>query len=360
MTLMHYLYPMLRPAVMAMDPEVAHDLTLKALATGLYPKDCLPHDPRLAQTVAGIRFETPVGLAAGFDKNAAALAGCFAMGFGFVEAGTVTPRPQDGNPRPRLFRDPASGSVINRMGFPNKGVDAFLRNYDRYRTRTGYPSGIVGFNLGKNKDTQDPAADYLELVTRCAPLADYLAINISSPNTPGLRDLQKRGFLLPFLADLKSARANACKAGRQPPLFVKLAPDLSDPQLDELAQTLVEAGIDGVILTNTTLDRPATLPAAFAKQQGGLSGTLLRDKSTTLIRRFYTTTQGKLPIIGVGGIASADDAYAKIRAGASLVQLYTAMVYHGPALVHDIRKGLVDCLNRDGFRNLSEAVGTAV
>jgi len=353
------LFNWLKPLVFKLDPELAHSITIKALARGLYPKDKIPVNTRLAQTVFGIRFSNPVGLAAGFDKNAEALTGLFALGFDFIEAGTVTPRPQAGNPRPRVFRDVKSQSVINRMGFPGHGAEAFLKNYLRYRAGKQHEKSIVGINIGKNKDTQDPAADYLTLATMFAPHADYLAINISSPNTAGLRDLQKRDFLLPFIAAIKANCAAACGDAHVPPILVKLAPDLSDPQLDELAETLLEAGVDGVILTNTTLDRPITLPETFTKQTGGLSGPHVRDKSTAIIHRFYDKTGGKIPIIGVGGISTAAEAYAKIRAGASLVQVYTGLIFKGPAIIEEIKEGLTALLDRDGYRTLAEAVGSA-
>jgi dihydroorotate dehydrogenase len=349
-------FKLAKPVLHRVDAEIAHHLTIKALAYGFYPKDKMPDAPRLAQTVCGIRFNNPVGMAAGFDKNAEALTGLFALGFGFVEAGTVTPSLQKGNPRPRVFRDIKSRSVINRMGFPSVGAGVFEANLNRFRARAEY-SGIVGINIGKNRDSQDPAADYLALVERFAPSADYIAINISSPNTPGLRDLQNREFLLPFLESVQSARARVCVGQTPPPILVKIAPDLSDFQIDALAQTFLESGINGVIATNTTLDRPDVLPQGFKKQAGGLSGPYVRHKSTLTIRRLYEQTDGKLPIIGVGGVSSAADAYAKIRAGASLVQLYTALVFEGPALIDEIKNGLIDLLNRDGFKTLKDAVG---
>lgn len=347
---MKTLFPLMRPAFFAMDPETAHGLTIKALAAGLYPACAAADGPRLSQTVFGINFPNPVGLAAGFDKNAEALEGVFAMGFGFAEAGTVTPVPQEGNPRPRIFRDISSESVINRMGFPGKGAYVFRNNYDRFRAKPKNAKRIVGVNIGKNKATEDPAVDYLALAASFAPVCDYITVNISSPNTPGLRDLQKPDFLLPFVRDIK-------KLTGKTPVLVKLAPDLTDAQLAEVPATLVEAGIDGIILGNTTLDRPETLPADFRAQTGGLSGPHVREKSTRLIKRIYADTKGKVPLIGVGGISSADDAYAKIRAGASLVQVYTGLVFKGPALVTDIKHGLVELLERDGFKNIADAVG---
>lgn len=350
------LFPLLRPALHALDAETAHKATLRALAMGLHPRDKNSADPILAQTLWNLEFKNPVGMAAGFDKNAEALDGIFALGFGFVEAGTVTPRPQTGNPRPRVFRDPAARAVINRMGFPNDGMNAFTRHYRAFREKGRNRAGIVGINIGKNKDTEDAAADYLTLIERFAPMADYLAVNVSSPNTPGLRALQGREYLLPMLDALLGRRALVC-GPKQPPLLVKFAPDLTQDECEDIAKTVLEAGIDGLILTNTTIARPDTLATGFAQQQGGLSGAPLRDRATETIRAFYALTGGRLPIIGAGGISSATDAYAKIRAGASLVELYTALVYHGPALVGDIKSGLADLLRRDGFGSITEAIG---
>ncbi|MBU6234417.1 MAG: quinone-dependent dihydroorotate dehydrogenase [Alphaproteobacteria bacterium] len=343
---MNALFALAKPVLHAMDAETAHGITIKALKTGLYLKDSTPDAPALRQTVFGLDFKNPVGIAAGFDKNADVLGPLFDLGFGFVEAGTVTPRPQAGNPRPRVFREPNSKSVINRMGFPGLGADVFEENLKQLKAR----NGIVGINIGKNKDTEDAAADYLALVTRFAPQADYLTINISSPNTPGLRDLQKPEFLLPFMREAKTKAGNT-------PLLVKLAPDLTEAQIVELAATLMDGGVNGLILGNTTLARPDTLPEGFRTQTGGLSGPHVREKSTAVIKRFYAETKGKLAIVGVGGIGSAQDAYDKIRAGACLVQLYTALVFEGPALVGSVKTGLAALLARDGFKNISEAVG---
>ncbi len=350
------LYDIARPWLFRMDAEQAHGLTLKALKSGLAPKIRAVNDPALEVVLWDRKFPNPVGLAAGFDKNAEAVGALFGFGFGFVEAGTVTPKPQAGNPTPRVFREPGSESVINAMGFPNEGVAAFKANMENFLSRKPRPSGVVGINISINKDQTEPAKDYRVLIHNLAPLADYLTVNISSPNTPGLRDLQKRENLLPLLASIMEERARAC-ASAPPPLLVKLSPDMDDPQQAEIAPVLVEAGVDGLILTNTTLARPAALPRDFAAQKGGLSGPLVRDKATDTIRNFYRLTGGKLPIIGVGGVSSAADAYAKIRAGASLVQLYTALVFKGPGVVKDINTGLVALLQRDGFTRLADAVG---
>lgn len=351
---MNFLFSLLRPMLHSLDAEQAHNLTIVGLKTGLYPSTYIPAHPSLKQNLFGLNFKTPIGMAAGFDKNASVLKALFGLGFGFVEAGTVTPQPQEGNPRPRVFRDTKSQSVINRMGFPGEGAAAFLQNYQNFRKSKHMRNRIVGINIGKNKDTAVATDDYCALIRTFAPQADYLTVNISSPNTPGLRDLQSRENLLPLLRDMLTARAQCSK---QPPLLVKLSPDIPDEDHAELAKTLMDSGIDGIILSNTTLDRPATLPASFRDQTGGLSGPHVRDKSTRMISRFYELTGGKLPIIGVGGVSSAQDAYAKIRAGASLVQLYTALVYHGPSLITDINKELPLLLKRDGFPTIQAAIG---
>lgn len=354
---MHRLFPVVRPLLHAMDAETAHRATVQALKIGLYARTKTEDDERLNMRLWGLAFPNPVGIGAGFDKNAEALDGLFSFGLGFAEAGTVTPRAQAGNPRPRLFRDANTKSVINRMGFNNDGMDAFWDRYQRFRRKGIFRHGIVGINIGKNKDTESATADYETLIARFAPYADYLTINISSPNTPGLRNLQQREHLLPLLQTLMAAREKACQQMHQPPMLVKLAPDLTDSECEEIAQALLEAGIDGIILSNTTLDRPGALPAGFSAQAGGLSGPFVRDKSTAIISRFYSLTKGQIPIIGVGGIASGLDAYVKIRAGASLVQLYTALVFEGPALVSRIKRDLLALMDRDGFKTIADAVG---
>ncbi len=345
------LFKFAKPLLHALDAETAHRMTIKGLKTGLYPACPGVSDARLAVTLWGKTFSNPVGLAAGFDKNAEVIAPMQKMGFGFVEVGTVTPKPQQGNPRPRVFRAGEHNAVINRMGFPNEGLNEFRRNVARYRA--GH-SGMVGLNIGMNKDQSEPAKDYTLLISALGEFADYLTVNISSPNTPGLRNLQEPEFLKPLLRELIATRDTL---DNKPPLLVKLAPDLSEAQQEVIAAVLIEVGIDGVILGNTTLDRPDYLPAEFREQKGGLSGAPLTQKSTGVIRNFYTLTKGQLPIIGVGGISSAQDAYDKIRAGASLVQLYSALVYQGPGLVNEIKRGLSDLLTRDRFTTIAEATG---
>jgi len=353
---MSLLYKLSKPLLFKMDSEKAHALTIKMMKSGLTP--CPPRlsNPALETTLWGHKFPNPVGLAAGFDKNAEVIDGAFKLGFGFVEVGTVTPKPQHGNPKPRVFRDPAHEAVINRMGFPNEGMNAFKANMERFLAKGTRPAGVVGINIGMNKSQTEPAKDYGVLIKMLGPMADYLTINISSPNTPGLRDLQKREPLLELLGRIKDERKKAC-GNHPPPILVKLAPDLDEDQQQELATTLKEAEVDGIVLTNTTLDRPDMLPDHFRNQQGGLSGAPVREKSTEIIRNFYKLTQGEIPIIGVGGVSSGDDAYAKIKAGASLVQLYSSLVFQGPFVVHYVNERLGELLTRDGYGHISEAVG---
>ena len=351
------LFNIAKPVLHRMDAEAAHGLTIKALKTGLMPCPVRVDDARLKTTLWNRVFPNPVGLAAGFDKNAEVIGAMLRIGFGFVEAGTVTPRPQAGNPRPRVFRDPETKSVVNRMGFPSEGADVFRHNIERFFETRPRPAGIIGINIGMNKGVEDPARDYAQLVRMLGGYADYLTVNISSPNTPGLRNLQARENLLPLLAKILEERAKACGRSAPPPVLVKLAPDLEDAQLKDVSAALLESGVDGVILGNTTLDRPDGLPTSFYEQQGGLSGAPLTRKSTDVIRRFYRYTEGKMPIIGAGGICNSQDAYDKIKAGASLVQLYSALVFKGPELVSDILNGLGGLLKKDGLDHISKAVG---
>lgn len=352
------LYPIARPLLFTIEPEKAHALTLRAMKAGVIPACESTKAAELEQTLWGLKFPNPVGLSAGFDKNAEVIGPSFNLGFGFVEAGTVTPKPQSGNPQPRIFRDPSNEAVINRMGFPNGGMNAFKANLEAFLGQKSHPKGVVGLNIGMNKTQKDPAKDYTTLIKMLGPMADYLTINISSPNTPGLRDLQKRDPLMELLGAVKEARAKAC-GDHPPPLLVKLAPDLTEEQQEELAQVALDSEIDGLILGNTTLDRPEHLPEQFRAQPGGLSGQPLTDKSTRVIHNFYALTKGQIPIIGVGGISNGQQAYDKIKAGASLVQLYSALVFKGPSVAYSINKELLELLHADGHSNITEAVGTA-
>jgi dihydroorotate dehydrogenase len=340
------------PLVRLFDPEAAHGLTIKALKMGLVPNQPRVSAPSLEVALWGLRFPNPVGLAAGFDKNAEVPDAMLRQGFGFVEIGSVTPRPQPGNPRPRMFRLAEDQAVINRMGFNNEGLEAVARRLEA-RPRIG----IVGANLGKNKDTEDAASDYEKGAARLAPLADYMVINVSSPNTPGLRALQGRAQLEELVGRTRVALDGAITSGKRPPLLLKIAPDLNDEDLVDIAAVALAGALDGLIVSNTTIDRPASLRSPHAKEPGGLSGAPLFRPSTAVLGRMYTLTEGKLPLVGVGGIASGADAYAKIRAGASLVQLYSAMVYQGPALVSRINRELIELLKRDGFASVAAAVG---
>ena len=340
------------PFLRLLDPEVAHGLTLWALRGGLGPVWDAPGDPILAQRLWGRDFPNPVGLAAGFDKDALAFGPLLRLGFGFVEVGSVTPEPQAGNPRPRIFRLPEDRAVINRIGFAGRGMEAAARRLERRRAG----AGLVGVNLGKNRASGDAAADYAAGARRLGPLADYLVVNVSSPNTPGLRALQGRGELTAIIERVRGALAEAVPGG-PPPLLVKIAPELTEADRDDIAAVAMAEGLDGLIVSNTTTARPPGLRGRRRDEAGGLSGRPLFEPSTALLAEMYRRTEGRIPLIGVGGVASAEDAYAKLRAGASLVQLYTALVYQGPAVVSRIRTGLAGLLRRDGFGSLSEAVG---
>ena len=351
-------YQKLRPLLFMLPAETAHGLAIHALNTGLIKAKPTQADYSALKTqLWHLNFPTPVGLAAGFDKNADVLTPLLQLGFGFVECGTVTIKPQIGNPKPRIFRCPEQRAVINRMGFPGKGVNAFKENFSAFLNARPRPQGIVGINIGMNKDQTNPADDYRRLIAQIGAMADYITINISSPNTPGLRDLQKRDAFLDITAAVLDARQKYCSDAQQPPVLVKLAPDLDNAQQEELAQAALDSGIDGLILSNTTLARPSDLPQKFADEKGGLSGAPLKEKSTEIIHNFYALTKGQIPIIGVGGIENAQDAYDKIKAGASLVQLYSALVYQGPHLAQNINDDLLNLLKHDGYTHISDAVG---
>jgi len=339
------LYSLIRPLAFALDPETAHRLTIQALK--LMPPHGPPHFPAsLKTTVAGLDFPTPVGLAAGFDKNAEVPEQLLSLGFGFVEMGTLTPRPQQGNPKPRLFRLKRDRAVINRMGFNNCGQAAAFERIERF----SHLPGVIGINIGANKDSADRVADYVAGVQAIAPIADYLTINISSPNTPGLRGLQEEGALDELLAAVQDAH-------RDKPIFLKVAPDLNEGDPERIVRAAIDHKIDAIIVSNTTVSRPPLTPR-HANEAGGLSGEPLKALALDALRKFRAASGGEIPLIGVGGIANADEAWERIRAGASLIQLYTAMVYEGPGIAKRIARGLADRLKREGFSNISEAVGT--
>ena len=355
------IYPLLRPLIFRLDAERAHRATIRALKWA--PRRRPPRFPAaLTTSVAGIGFPSPVGLAAGFDKDAEVAEAMLGLGFGFAEVGTLTPRPQAGNPRPRLFRLAEDRAVINRMGFNNRGqADALDRLRRRDRTR-----GVVGVNIGANKASiatcqgagrQDgfseaAIADYVEGVRIMSPVADYLTVNISSPNTPGLRQLQDEGALRALLSAVQEARIVG-----GPPIFLKVAPDLGEGEPDQIVRVAMQHGIDAIIVANTTVTRPA-LKSRFAGETGGLSGEPLRALALGALRIFHSATGGTMPLIAAGGIASADDAWERIRAGASLVQLYSAMIYEGPGIARRIAGGLADKLAEHDFASISEAVGS--
>ncbi len=332
-----------------LDPETAHAISLKALQWGLTPQPGPFTTPRLATTIAGLNLPNPIGLAAGFDKNATAVAPLSRAGFGFIEVGAATPRPQDGNSRPRLYRLTQDRAAINRFGFNNQGA-AVIAARLQTRQRTNVP---VGLNLGANKDSPDRAADFARVLALCGPHVDFATVNVSSPNTERLRDLQGRAALTTLLTLVMETRANL---PRPIPIFLKIAPDLTDHDLMEIAETALTAGIAGIIATNTTITR-AGLTDPQRSQSGGLSGAPLFEKSTRTLARLSHLTTDKLPLIGTGGIATPEQAYAKIRAGAAAVQFYTAMVYEGLSLATHLARGLDALLQRDGFTNVAQATG---
>jgi dihydroorotate dehydrogenase len=336
-----------RPLLFSIDAERAHGLTIDMLAAwGAVGTPLAVRPASLPVTVAGLTFPNPLGLAAGADKDGRAIAGFFGLGFGAVEIGTLTPLPQTGNPRPRLFRLPADRAVINRMGFNNGGLPAALP-----RARAAKRTGMLGINVGANKDAADRIADYEHGVAAAAPIADYVTINISSPNTPGLRDLQHGPALTDLLARAAAARGTT-------PLFLKVAPDQEPAQIDEIARAAIDAGIDALIVGNTTVSRPS-LSSPNASESGGLSGAPLATLAAQRLRDFRAATGGALPLVAVGGIDSGAEAYARIRAGASLVQLYTGLVYGGPALPGRIVRDLDALMRRDGFVQIAEAMGAS-
>jgi dihydroorotate dehydrogenase len=336
-------------ALHGLDPEDAHTLALAGLRLGLGPQDRAPSPPELATTLAGLKLANPIGLAAGFDKNAQVLDAMLRAGFGFVECGTATPRPQAGNPRPRLFRLTSDRAVINRLGFNNAGQEAFAAALAA-RARLG----VVGANIGANKDSEDRVADYVAGLKRLWGLADYFTVNISSPNTPGLRALQEKGPLEDLLGAISAARRDLQPAT---PVFLKVAPDLDDAEVGGIVEAAIGFGLEGLIISNTTLERQPTLRDRRRNESGGLSGAPLMAPSTRLLSLFHEAARSRLELIGVGGVASGADAYAKIRAGAGAVQIYSALVFEGPGLVTRIRRDLASRLRADGFSNLAQAVG---
>ena len=343
-------YELIRPLFFALDAERAHHLSIALLRLMPNPTPSRA-DPALVQTVAGIRFPNPVGLAAGYDKEGLVAHKMHRFGFGFTELGTLTPMPQPGNPQPRLFRLVEDRAVINRMGFNNGGLAAAAERVAKRRSPAGQGGPVVGINIGANKDAADRIADYVTGVTCMAPLADYLTVNISSPNTPGLRALQDRAALDQLLGAVMTARG-----ANKTPIFLKVAPDLEPADVEDIAAACLDHHVDALIVSNTTISRPQ-LRSAHAEESGGLSGAPLTDLSLQRLRDFRRILGGRLPLIGVGGIATAEQAYARLRAGASLIQLYSALVYEGPYLPKRINGGLKQLMARDGFNQISQIIG---
>ena len=345
-----------QPFLMALDAEKAHGVSIRALKSGLAPR-AGKDDPILGQDVFGLRFTNPVGMAAGFDKNAEVIAQLLGAGFGFTEAGTITPLAQVGNPRPRIFRMISRRAVINRLGFNNEGLEAA-----KARLAALPPvKGIVGINVGANKDTADKATDYVKGIIALYGLGDYFTVNISSPNTPGLRNLQTKAALDDLLARVVEARdEKADVSGNRMPLLLKIAPDVSLDELDDICAVVLARGLDGLIVSNTTLSRQGVENEPTANEAGGLSGAPLFIRSTAMLAEAAARIERKIPLVGVGGITRGTDAYDKIRAGATLVQLYTGLIYGGMGLVEDIKRELVQGLRRDGHSSIQDAVGTGI
>jgi dihydroorotate dehydrogenase len=342
------------PLLATLPPEQAHELTLKSLELGLFPRETTPDPPSLTLRFADLTLPNPVGLAAGFDKDARVPDALLALGCGFTEVGTVTPRPQSGNPRPRIFRLPRDRAVINRLGFNNAGHHAALERL-RWRFET---KGVIGVNVGATKDSEDRIADYVAGLETFADIASYLAVNISSPNTPGLRDLQAPAALDTLLTRLMEARASlTAKGKRAVPIVVKLSPDIGEDELSEILERLVAHRVDGIAVSNTTLSRPG-LTGATAHEPGGLSGRPLFHRATVVLARVFLATEGKIPLIGVGGIDSGETALAKIAAGATLVQLYTGLIYEGPGLIGRIKAHLAEAVRRANVAAVTDLIGT--
>ena len=349
-------YRLLLPLLRRMDAEQAHRFALLALKSGATRRFYPPasDDPVLATTVWGKAFINPIGVAAGFDKNAEVADALFDLGFGFVEVGGVTPMPQAGNPRPRLFRLDADRAVINRMGFNNHGASEVAQRVTARKSKRP-----LGVNLGKNKESVDAVADYATGASVFARHVDFLVINVSSPNTPGLRSLQNVEPLIAIIRAARTARDRAITAVPTP-LLLKIAPDLASADVEDIARVAIEERLDGLVVANTTVSRPDSLMSPERTETGGLSGAPLLEMSTRLLRRVYELTKGQLPLIGVGGVTNGSDAYAKIRAGASLVQFYSALVFEGPVLLNRMKRELAILLKRDGFTSVAAAIGADV
>ncbi|MBU6339699.1 MAG: quinone-dependent dihydroorotate dehydrogenase [Rickettsiales bacterium] len=350
------IYKIVRPLIFKLDPENAHDLAIKFLKSNLiFPQ--IKEYRNLEQNLFGFNFRNPIGMAAGFDKNAEIAENLTKFGFGFVECGTVTPLAQKGNEKPRIFRLTEDKAIINRLGFNNHGANVFEHNFVKISNDSPH---IIGINIGKNKDTKEAIDDYLELLERFYSQCSYITINISSPNTENLRNIQKEDQLNLFLITIKTKKIELEKHYKKnTPIFLKIAPDLTLEEQEKIAIAVLASGIDGIIISNTTIARDKNLKNSNASETGGLSGKPLFAASNEVLKNFYKLTEGKIPLIGVGGISSAEDAYEKIKCGASLVQIYSAFIYEGFGLVERIKKDLSKLVKEGGFKNISEAVGIA-
>jgi dihydroorotate dehydrogenase len=338
-------------------PEISHDITLKLLKLNFNKKKIF-HDPILYQHIFGFDFSNPIGMAAGFDKNVEIVNPLLKLGFGFVEVGTVTPKPQYGNDKPRIFRLNDDFAIINHLGFNNKGSDFAKKQLKKLNLNT-LSKGIVGINISINKDSSNYIDDYNYCLEKLGPHAHYVTINISSPNTPGLRDIQNRGQIEKLVQSLQNKK-NTFPLLENTPIFFKISPDLDEEQIRDIALISLANNIDGLIISNSTIDRPTLLKSNLKNEIGGLSGKPLFLKSTIILKQMYTLTNGQIPLIGVGGISNALECYEKIKAGASLVQLYTALVYEGPEIINNILSELINLLKTDGYKNVKEAIGRDV
>ncbi len=341
----------------ALPPELAHSITIKALKYFNF-KNINNDDSILSQHVLGLDFPNPIGLAAGFDKNAEVIKSIFSLGFGFVEVGTVTPKPQTGNIKPRVFRLKEDNAIINSLGFNSKGIKKVKKNLSKIQNPY-LNNKIIGINIGKNKDSTDAIRDYLIGIEELGNLSSYITINISSPNTLGLRDLQLRGNIEKLIKNILKKREEISSINKKP-ILIKISPDLNDDQLRDLALISLANNIDGLILTNTSISRPITLKSKFKEKKGGLSGQPLFKGSNLILKKMYNLTNGQIPLVGVGGVSSGSDCYEKLKSGATLIQLYTALVYHGPDLISDIKNELIYLIKTDGYNKISDVIGKSV
>jgi len=339
-----------------LPPEFAHDLTIRLLKLKFSLKDKKNEEFKLLkQNILGIDFPNPLGLAAGFDKNAEVIKPMLSYGFGFVEVGTITPKPQKGNQKPRIFRLLEDRGIINHLGFNNKGIEMILKNLESVNAKNQF-NGVIGINIGKNKSTQNDIDDYLYCIEKIGSYGNYITINISSPNTPGLRDLQLRGRIETLITKIQTKKFEIEQLNNKP-IFIKISPDLNDEQLRDIALMALANNVNGLIISNSTIKRPKTLISSYRNEVGGLSGKPIFLDSTIILKKMYSLTNGQIPLIGVGGISNGYECYEKIKAGASLVQLYSALVFNGPKLINNIIKELNQLVLTDGFNNISEVIG---